>query len=531
MRSLSLLLMCLLVVGVSHAALRVDTNGGLAPQMLLSYTVDVVAKTATRVGWEKDAAITGSVTDGSGTFTFAHTAASNWNTSLAQAAIDAGTFGSYLSGLTQAGVGTSQGRPGVDGAGADNVNVVDSSGEVMVLTFTTTNLVNKLAFKGFIWDSVETGDKMDYLVYDSSKNVIVQADYDVYPRDVFNPVLAEPNSWTYNRVVETGDKIILAWRAGSWRLAKNNFYDVDKLNLAAHSPIPTGPRAVILTEPGTVNLSWYSPEQLESGVFVDDPNYVVDQFDLRVVVNPTGEPNFAAVSPVQSSLAQSYALSGLYDLDDVYWRVDTTVTFDSNEVNGEPLTQVFEGDVWSFTASADPAPQSVNAGNDYVTWPNMVVPINAVVTDAGASNVTVTFAPTDPNMVIYAEDGVTVLPKNIDGKYYTVIVDTDKPQKDLPVNVKAITDWDNGDPGDVVVTIEASDTANPGEFVNDSMTIIVYSNPCRATRLGGGVARMDTDLVIGEDTGSGCKIDLVDLAYFAADWLEDYNPTAAIELD
>ncbi|VGO23539.1 hypothetical protein [Pontiella sulfatireligans] len=122
--------------------------------------------------------------------TFNFSAASNWNASAAQANITAGTFGTYISGLTAAtvdGGGNSlSGEPifgfGVDnGDGLGNGSTLEAQGEVLFLEVKNSGLSvsQSVLLQQVDFNLMTAGDRTDFLVYNKTDNTITFQEWDM----------------------------------------------------------------------------------------------------------------------------------------------------------------------------------------------------------------------------------------------------------------------------------------------------------------------------------------------------------------
>jgi len=142
----------------------------------------------------------------------------------------------------------------------------------------------------------------------------------------------------------------------------------EKVRGYAHSPSPAD-GATVDGDVVANQLSWVS------GDVPEDPNLTVNSFDLVYYSKPTDsvttdDPNFA--NPANgvvtlSNESSPYALT--FDYDTTYfWRVDSHVTWDSNDITGNS-SEVLEGFTWTFnTLQADEDPIVDIPVNNYVTW-------------------------------------------------------------------------------------------------------------------------------------------------------------------
>jgi hypothetical protein len=414
-----------------------------------------------------------------------------------------------------------------DRASFDNNSSGTGTPEALVLSFDTSGLAQSTtltlqSFKTALWTA---DDRIDVVVYDASEGTVTK-----WLKNAGNAFLNAANV-----VVETGDLVIIGVSTdgvnGKWRIDDIKF-EVDSLisPYGAHHPVPEGPLKIVSSSPADVTLSWYSPLQDGTGAVVGEPNVVsVDNYEIRVSKT---EPNLALVTPIDKDLAQSHVLS-VSDGDTVYWRVDTTVTFDSNDIMGDPLTQVIEGFPWSFTVTEDGPVSSVvwdNEPNMIGSWPGAVAEMSVTVTDSGSSDVTLTFSSNfDPNVVFMDEFGVPLVSNQMTvpggGSGGSSVSYPVKVSCDTAINPATLT-------------VEAVDAINTGDVQTDSTQMRVFISQCQASRLGiiidgqNQATIYDADIVLDiEEEGiySACVIDLADFAEIARQWLVNYIVDAPFE--
>ena len=133
----------------------------------------------------------------------------------------------------------------------------------------------------------------------------------------------------------------------------------------AYSPAPIG--TINKDTEYTGYLSWTSPD------VPDDPNLLsVNYYDVYLYPKTTGnvtgdDPNalkYVKVSSAQAGTTYTMAL----DYNTTYfWRVDTNVTWDSNEVTGGALTETITGADWQFATLASNAFPAVTVNGDLLT--------------------------------------------------------------------------------------------------------------------------------------------------------------------
>ena len=136
---------------------------------------------------------------------------------------------------------------------------------------------------------------------------------------------------------------------GNWAIAGIQVVEVPVVG-DAHTPVPSGDN---ITPTEYTSLSWYSPLQDESGNSISEPNIVsVVKYDVVYYGVPTDEvmeydPNFIDKTIVDNGILQSMDVALDFDMT-YFWRVDTTVKWDSSEVTGS-LISVVQGETWSFS--------------------------------------------------------------------------------------------------------------------------------------------------------------------------------------
>lgn len=229
--------------------------------------------------------------------------------------------------------------------------------------------------------------------------------------------------------------------------------------------------------------------------------------DVYVDVYFGTEPNRPQMAKVLNDSPLSSVSVGQIDPCVTYhWAVDTMI---GQVYPSDTDPNIIRGPLYSFTAVADPAPQFIEAGPDYITWPGEGVPVEVTIGDAGDADVTVTFSCPDPCVTFDPPTATKVGGGGI-------------PKTSFVLSTTATTSVNAG--FEVTATVE--DTANPGQTTSDTMYVNVKDNPCV-------IARQDLGLGIPQDTvlgypGSGCVIDLEDFADFAAVWLYEYAIDSAI---
>jgi hypothetical protein len=230
------------------------------------------------------------------------------------------------------------------------------------------------------------------------------------------------------------------------------------------NPFPADRGAV---GPGAVELNWTLPaEVLKVEVWFSD--------DRDKVFN--GDPSVRIVNQEKVTSAVVQAQPNTWH----YWAVDT-YTGDPNDPEYGFIFSFYTGNV----------PPEVDAGANAVTWlvdGVMTKNLDGTVTDSEAttSQWTVVSEPNDPN-----SPGAVI---------------ADPIAEDTTVTLSAL--------GEYVLQLEASD----GEYTGtDTVTINVYNDGCEAAR------SLPDYVPFPGDLNGDCKVDELDFAILAEDWLKD-NP-------
>jgi hypothetical protein len=157
---------------------------------------------------------------------------------------------------------------------------------------------------------------------------------------------------------------------------------------------------------------------------------------------------------------------------------------------------------------SDPFAPSVDAGNDWIAWSGAPVTANATVVnnDPHEPQAELTYAWTvDADSL--ADTNLTIELTNAD-------------QED--VTVKITKTADTGDATVVTMTLAANNVGSGKPAVEDTMTIDVYDDACKAANADGA---LEYDPV---DFDANCITDLSDYAVMAAAWLVDYTLTGPV---
>jgi hypothetical protein len=266
----------------------------------------------------------------------------------------------------------------------------------------------------------------------------------------------------------------------------------------AHTPVPAEFSEGLF--PATVpSVSWYSPEQDKNGNFVDDPNIVSFTYDIAYYIVNTAavtadDPNMATKATTYTNVSNLYTLvPPIGNAKTMFWRVDTHVAWDSNEITGN-FTDVIPGKVWQFT-----------------TRPAYIAPslaFNSVIT-------------TQAILPAALSATVTGNTDTITSAVFTLMAD------DFQFPVGAIASLTNTTTNNVNPTATLT-TDKPGVYkvklvISDGITtvekiaeVVVYTDACAAKKAspGGWTANY-------YDRDGNCLVKLSDFAVLAAAWLDD----------
>lgn len=182
-----------------------------------------------------------------------------------------------------------------------------------------------------------------------------------------------------------------------------------------------------------------------------------------------------------------------------YWQVDSYLYGDPAIVDySDPNIPVIEGDVTPFEVTNDTPPSIVIETAPTVTWIGEPIQLDSTLTDDHPENVDYLWTA--------MSDGVSIDPNVVFSPSNTVA--------DPTVTV----DYHSG-PFTVIVTVY--DGFNPE--ASASVTHDCAESPCQAAT---AVLNLD-DVYVG-DIAVDCKIDLVDFAVMARQWLTDYTLTGPV---
>ena len=247
---------------------------------------------------------------------------------------------------------------------------------------------------------------------------------------------------------------------------------VDAAKALAVFPID-GQTGVLAADPLTLEWQVSEPNDFNADVF-----FGTDPGALSPVATVPADGLNVTTADVSVSTAGTY-----------YWKVDVTVV-------GEPNTVT--GDIWSFEAITDTAPEVSILTPDMATWSDEPVALDATITDDGESTLTYGWTADpdgtgDPNLTVSFDPGA----------------------EDPVVTVTNTT----GATQNITMTLSAFDETNTTP-VEASVIIEVAVDECAmAKNQGYGFLTWD------RSPGRDCKVDLLDLAGLTSQWLIDILPT------
>ncbi len=280
-------------------------------------------------------------------------------------------------------------------------------------------------------------------------------------------------------------------------IAAGTISDLTRINDYLMKPFPDHGDTVYA---GDVELSWtnLSSETPDSNdVYVDvwfgtEPNELHPASDMTLVVDAT---NGDDGKNTESVMVDASAV------DTYYWQVNWYLNGADN-IN-EP--NMFEGPLWTFTTRPDLPIESVDAGEDMITWSGQVVQLDATVVDDGVSPLTYLWTADDDSL---ADANLTIEITNDDQEDATVKITKTAPTGDATV---------------VTMTLAGNNVDSGKPAVEDTMTIDVYDDFCKAAE-GAGTLEFDPT-----DFDANCITNLEDFAELAAAWLDYYTLAAPVE--
>jgi len=224
------------------------------------------------------------------------------------------------------------------------------------------------------------------------------------------------------------------------------------------------------------------------------PNGTPDEFFLFNVTDLSSEPSegeaFASIT--DQDLDQSaFNLVGMWDTSTTIF---DEIRFATTFVEALGRTPI------------DPNAPSVDAGDDWITWSGEPVTANATVVNHDPADPPLTYA--------WTVDAASLADTNL------TIELTNADQEDVTVKVSKTAD--TGDATVVTMTLAANNVGSGKPAVEDTMTIDVYDDSCKAANADGALEYDPADF----DTN--CITDLGDYAILAAAWLVDFSLTEPV---
>ena len=269
----------------------------------------------------------------------------------------------------------------------------------------------------------------------------------------------------------------------------------------AHTPVPANGNKKV-NKTAVTSVSWYSPEQDENGAFKDDPNIVsVGNYDVYF---RTTEPNDLTDTPVSTNQAgKSWIITPALAYDTTYyWRVDTRVTWDSNDFTGAGLTAIMKGQEWQFKTNPEYMPPVLTFDNVRTALPILPANLAASVTENTLPITSVAFTLLTDDVEYPAGAIASVTDTTTDPNNPTATLTTDKV-------------------GKYKVKLAISDGTTAVEKIAE---VMVYATTCEARKAITPPAWAANYY----DRDSDCLVELSDLKVFVQNWLNNTGMTAAM---
>jgi hypothetical protein len=223
----------------------------------------------------------------------------------------------------------------------------------------------------------------------------------------------------------------------------------------------------------------------------------VDGYDVWWSVG--AEPNFVTDTPVSvGQTATSYLPTPPITYNTAYfWRVDTYVTWDSNEITGN-FTDKIEGSVWSFTTEPSYTPVVLDSFANVITTVDIGTADLEAVISGNSTPVSAVFE-------ILTDDAE--YPAGGDA-----VLSNYGPSASLTTTLSASV----AGAYKVKVTITDSPSTPPAAVVSAIAEVVVYADACEAKKAspGGWTANY-------YDQDDDCDVDVNDLRAYAVNWLDD----------
>lgn len=268
-----------------------------------------------------------------------------------------------------------------------------------------------------------------------------------------------------------------------------NVTNAGKTTLWAISPMQPAPEngsvvAVPIGLTAPVDLSWKNMDPNKPG----DPVYVDVWFGTDP--NKLNPLTYTKVVSAQNQTTVQVNAPAVGGITQYYWQVDSYIY-------GSPTGTPIAGEVFEFSSNDDTPPMVVIDTPDMVTWANQPVQLNATVTDAGTSPVTITWS-SDPSGAVFSPNA------NVEDPIVTV----------NPATF----------PTTYVLTCSVKDGFNPTVTNTDTVQVVVYADACAAAR------RTGAPEIPNSDVDGDCDTDLDDLYLLASDWITDYTILVPTEI-
>ncbi len=163
------------------------------------------------------------------------------------------------------------------------------------------------------------------------------------------------------------------------------------------NPFPDYGDAIYL---GNVELSWTNWPAADSNdvdVWVDvwfgtEPNELSPNYDMTLVVDAT---------TLEGKNATSVIVDASGDPETYYWEVNSYINGEGTINDANMLKWV----TWTFTTTPDLPIESVDAGEDMVTWSGQAVLLDATVVDDGVSPLTYAWSADPADGVVFSDAG------------------------------------------------------------------------------------------------------------------------------
>jgi len=291
----------------------------------------------------------------------------------------------------------------------------------------------------------------------------------------------------------------------------------------AHSPAPTGTDVdrLILDPDNPGQISWKAP--LTSSDPNGDPNLLsVTKFDITyyIVNNPPAEddPNLSEYGTTYPNVTSPYTPASMDFDQTMFWRVDTTVVWDSNELldpntytdNGNgTYTQLVVGSDWQFSTA--PYYPPIITFNGVITSVDIDADLSATITETSYL--------IDSDLTEFELlDDDSEFPTGSDATLIGIDTTTE------PNNPTATLTTTY--PGIYKVKLTVSDGTSTGE-VEAIARVTVSADACEAAKAAGIWTQNYYDVtgIYLDPNEPDCLVDVLDFDSLAFDWLDDTTMT------